>query len=40
MTRVRAAFGDAVERFLEQETGGIAAYIDELNERNPFKDGA
>jgi predicted N-acyltransferase len=34
------AFGDAVERFLEQETGGIAAYIDELNERNPFKDGA
>jgi predicted N-acyltransferase len=31
------AFGDAVERFLEQETGGIAAYIDELNERNPFR---
>jgi hypothetical protein len=31
-------FADAVERYLEQESGGIAAYIDELNERNPFRD--
>src|SRR5450830_452477 len=32
------AFSDAVERFLERESGGIEAYMDELNERNPFKD--
>jgi len=31
------AFADAVERFLKQEAGGIDAYIDELEERNPFK---
>jgi len=31
------AFADAVERFLQQESGGIAAYMDELNERNPFR---
>ncbi|WP_338758878.1 GNAT family N-acetyltransferase [Massilia sp. METH4] len=31
------AFADAVERFLERESGGIDAYMDELNERNPFK---
>ncbi|MGB7481007.1 MAG: GNAT family N-acetyltransferase [Burkholderiaceae bacterium] len=31
------AFADAVERFLHEESGGIAAYIDELNERNPFR---
>ncbi|NRR28719.1 N-acetyltransferase [Oxalobacteraceae bacterium] len=31
------AFSDAIERFLERESGGIEAYIDELNERNPFK---
>jgi predicted N-acyltransferase len=31
------AFSDAVERFLEQETGGIDAYMDELDERNPFR---
>jgi len=31
------AFADAIERFLQQEAGGIDAYIDELNERNPFK---
>ncbi|GGY68691.1 GNAT family N-acetyltransferase [Pseudoduganella albidiflava] len=31
------AFADAVERFLERESGGIEAYMDELNERNPFK---
>ncbi|MFI4939725.1 MAG: GNAT family N-acetyltransferase [Burkholderiales bacterium] len=30
-------FADAVERFLQRETGGIDAYMDELNERNPFK---
>jgi predicted N-acyltransferase len=31
------AFADAIERFLEQETGGVDAYINELNERNPFR---
>ncbi|AOY99018.1 GNAT family N-acetyltransferase [Cupriavidus sp. USMAHM13] len=30
------AFADAVERFLAQERQGIGAYLDELNERNPF----
>ena len=34
---VHPAFSDAVERFLEQESGGIAAYMDELDERNPFR---
>jgi predicted N-acyltransferase len=32
------AFSDAIERFLERESGGIDDYIDELNERNPFKE--
>ncbi|UOD28229.1 N-acetyltransferase [Massilia violaceinigra] len=32
------AFSDAIERFLERESGGIDEYIDELNDRNPFKD--
>ncbi|GAB3544088.1 GNAT family N-acetyltransferase [Noviherbaspirillum agri] len=31
------AFADAIDRFLQQETGDIAAYIDELDERSPFK---
>ena len=31
------SFADAIERFLEQETGGVDAYIDELAERNPFR---
>lgn len=31
------AFADAIERFLEREKGGIDDYIDELNDRNPFK---
>jgi len=31
------AFADAIERFLEREAGGIDDYIDELNDRNPFK---
>lgn len=31
------SFADAVERFLQREGQGISAYIDELNERNPFK---
>jgi predicted N-acyltransferase len=31
------AFADAVERFLEREAGGIDEYIDELNDRSPFK---
>ncbi|HEY5800956.1 MAG TPA: GNAT family N-acetyltransferase [Burkholderiaceae bacterium] len=34
------AFADAIERFLERERGGIDDYLDELNERNPFKPGA
>jgi predicted N-acyltransferase len=31
------SFADAIERFLERETGGIDDYLDELNERNPFR---
>ncbi len=31
------AFSDAIERFLEQECDGIESYIDELNERTPFR---
>ncbi len=31
------SFADAIERFLEREKGGIDDYMDELNERNPFK---
>jgi predicted N-acyltransferase len=31
------AFADAVERFLEREAGGIDDYIDELNDRSPFR---
>jgi uncharacterized protein len=31
------SFEDAVARFLAQEGQGIAAYVDELRERNPFK---
>ncbi len=31
------SFADAVERFLARETDGIASYVDELNERNPFR---
>lgn len=34
-----AAFSDAIERFLARESGGVESYIDELNERNPFKSG-
>lgn len=30
-------FADAVERFLDEEGKGIENYVDELNERNPFK---
>jgi hypothetical protein len=30
-------FSDAVERFLAREHQGIARYVDELNERSPFK---
>lgn len=32
------SFADAVERFLEREAGGIDDYMDELNERNPFRE--
>ena len=32
------SFADAIERFLQRENGGIASYIDELNERNPFRE--
>ena len=31
------AFADAIERFLEREAGGIDEYLDELNERSPFR---
>jgi uncharacterized protein len=31
------SFADAVQRFLERESGGIEEYIDELNDRSPFK---
>ena len=27
----------SMERFLEREAGGIDAYLDELNERTPFR---
>ncbi len=30
-------FATAVERFLARETRGVAHYVDELNERSPFK---
>ncbi len=33
------AFAQAIEQFLDQEGGGIDAYIDELGERNPFRPG-
>lgn len=31
------SFADAIERFLQRENGGIASYMDELTERNPFR---
>jgi predicted N-acyltransferase len=34
------AFADAVARFLEREGKGVAAYVDELRERSPFRSGA
>jgi uncharacterized protein len=30
-------FADAVEKYLAQETAGIERYVDELNERSPFR---
>ncbi|HSM98452.1 MAG TPA: GNAT family N-acetyltransferase [Gallionella sp.] len=30
-------FARAVEEYLQQETGAISGYVDELNERSPFK---
>ncbi len=30
-------FSDAVEEFLQREEGAVAQYVDELNERSPFK---
>ena len=32
------AFADAVERFLQRERAGMDDYLDELNDRNPFKE--
>jgi len=32
-------FADAVQRFLERESGGIDAYLDELNDRSPIRRG-
>jgi len=34
------AFSNAVDAFLSREQQGIAAYVNELNERNPFLNGA
>lgn len=34
------AFADAIDRFLQQEKGGIDAYIDELSEHSPFRSGS
>ena len=31
-------FADAVERYLQRETGGIEAYVDELNERSALRE--
>ena len=31
------AFADAVELFLQRERGSISLYVDELNDRNPFR---
>jgi hypothetical protein len=31
-------FSAAVEEYLARETRGIAQYVDELNDRSPFKD--
>ena len=31
------AFADAIEHFLQRETVGVSHYLDELNERDPFK---
>jgi len=33
----RPEFSSAIERYLAQETNGMAVYMDELNERQPFK---
>ena len=33
------SFSNAVKTFLQRESGGIDDYIDELNDRNPFKGG-
>jgi predicted N-acyltransferase len=35
-----ARFAQAVDDFLAREGAGVSAYLDELNERNPFKEGA
>jgi predicted N-acyltransferase len=32
------AFSDAVERFVQQEAGGVDAYLDELNDRQPYRE--
>ena len=31
------SFADAVQRFLEREDAGVAAYLDELDQRSPFR---
>jgi predicted N-acyltransferase len=33
-------FANAIERFLRREAGGLENYVDELNERSPFKNTA
>jgi hypothetical protein len=32
------AFADAVARYLQREGAGIDEYVDELRERNPYRD--
>jgi predicted N-acyltransferase len=31
------SFAEAIERYLQRENGGMEAYMDDLNERNPFR---
>jgi len=33
----RPEFAEAVEQFLARESSGMARYMDELNERSPFR---
>ena len=37
--RSEPAFADAVQRFLDREGNAMSGYLDELNERTPFRNG-